>query len=73
MAEKDVKQIMAEFDRQRGTLRNLLRTDSGKEALKYLAAKYGGDVFVKGDDSATLVRVGERRVVDYLIELQGEE
>ena len=42
------------------------------EALKALDARFGGDVQVPGDPYATHVRIGERRVVDYLTELSKE-
>lgn len=73
MVKKTAEQLREELARQRASLRGILLTSTGKEALAYLAAKFGGDVFVKGDDSATMVRVGERRVIDYLIDLKGEE
>jgi len=67
------EQIRSELEKQRGCLKNMLKSPNGRIGLQYLIAKFGGDVMVKGDDSASFCRVGERRVVDYLIELQGEE
>lgn len=64
--------ISKKLQEQHRALTRLMTSDDGRHALEFLAAKYGGDVVVKGDSHATHVRVGERNVVDYLIELSRE-
>jgi len=49
-------------------LESFLQSPVGQNSLKCLKAKYGGDV-VEADPYSTHIRIGERRVLDYLIEL----
>lgn len=59
---------------QRQALIRMLKSPEGRLAVDFLAEKYGGDVQVKNDPYATHVRIGERNVIDYLIELrEGED
>lgn len=73
MPEKlTAREIHDSFSRLREKLRRLLQSPDGRECLPYLEAKFGGDV-VTSDPYQTHVRIGERRVIDYLKELREEE
>jgi len=72
MAEKmNAREIHDRFAMQREKLARLMKSEDGREALAYLEAKFGGDVATP-DPYRTHVRIGERRVIDYLKELREE-
>lgn len=72
MAEKlTAKELHARINMQRDKLQKILKSEDGREALAYLVSKYGGDV-VTSDPYLTHVRVGEKRVVEYLQMLREE-
>jgi hypothetical protein len=72
MADKlTAREIRDQFTLQREKLQRILKSEDGKEALAYLKSKYGGDV-VTSDPYLTHVRVGEKRVIEYLQMLREE-
>ena len=74
MQNKDQAAIIRlKLEKQHNILKNIVRSPGGREAVKLLEIKFAGNTFFQGDPYATHVRVGERRVIDYLIDLQTDE
>jgi hypothetical protein len=67
------RDIQNRLEQQQRALVRLMKTKDGKDALDFLSSKYAGDVMER-DVYQTHVRIGERRVIDYLLELrEGED
>lgn len=68
-----IEQLRLKLEGQRDRLRHFVKSPDGKGAIEFLVAKYGGEVHQPGRDPFDCaVRIGERNVIDYLIELMGE-
>ena len=65
---KTIERMRDELRSSLKDLESFLQSPAGQNSLKCLKAKYGGDV-VEADPYSTHVRIGEQRVLNYLIEL----
>jgi len=62
---KDIERMKRELESSLKDLESFLQSPQGQNSLKCLEVKFGGDV-VEVDPYRTHIRIGERRVLDYL-------
>lgn len=70
---KNYEDVKKRLEHSFESLKNLMQSQEAEDALKALEATFGGDSFVPGDPYATHLRLGEKRVVEWLKELREDK
>ena len=68
-----IAELTEQLKVREGNLKEFLKSPQGKESLKLIEDTFGGDVVVPNDPYLTHVRIGEKRVVEYLKTLMERE
>jgi hypothetical protein len=69
----DKTELKLRLTRGMRDLQNFLRTNEGKNSLMVFEAKYGGSVIVPNNPYETYKRIGEKEVLEYLLQLKDGE